>query len=185
MSRIHRFTPDELEGDRRAAYDSITGGPRARGPQHFALTAADGSLNGPFNAMLLSPRLGLALQSLGAAVRYETALSPRVREMAILIVAAHWDSAFERMAHEAVGAAAGLSESEMSAIRSGGAPDLGDAVERASVDFARAIVRGDASDAQWDAARRVLDEVALFELATLVGYYAALALQLRVFRVGA
>ena len=40
--------------------------------------------------------MGAALQDLGAAVRYRTGLTDRVREMAILLVAAHWDSAFER-----------------------------------------------------------------------------------------
>ncbi|HEY0949418.1 MAG TPA: hypothetical protein VGD85_04425, partial [Nocardioides sp.] len=54
-------------------------------------------------AGLLSPAVGDALQRLGAAVRYRTALPDRAREMAILLVAARWDSAFEREAHEAVG----------------------------------------------------------------------------------
>lgn len=185
MTRLRRFTPAELDPAQSEAYEAIAGGPRASGTQHFALTAPDGSLNGPFNAMLHSPGLGVALQSLGAAVRYKTALSARAREMAILVVASRWDSAFERMAHEAVGAAVGLSAEEMAAIREGGAPALADDYERACIEFVAAIADGDASDAQWDAARAVLDESALFELTTLVGYYAALALQLRVFRVDA
>nr|BFE70573.1 hypothetical protein GCM10020092_038740 [Actinoplanes digitatis] len=73
------------------------------GPQLFRLVGADGGLEGPFNAFLLQPRLGLALQALGAAVRYETGLADRAREIAILVVSAASDSAFERYAHEAVG----------------------------------------------------------------------------------
>ncbi len=55
---------------------------------------------------------------------------------------AHWRSDFEQYAHEAVARAAGLTGTELAAIR-------------------------------------------LFELLALVGYYATLALQLRVFRVPA
>ena len=60
-------TPDELDEPRRAVYDAIAGGPRAAGPQAFRLTDDDGRLEGPFNAMLVSPGVGLALQELGAA----------------------------------------------------------------------------------------------------------------------
>jgi 4-carboxymuconolactone decarboxylase len=105
-ARIPRLAPAELDGEQRALYDAIAGGRRAQGPQLFRLTDADGRLEGPFNAFLLQPRLGSALQALGTAVRYETRLSDRCREIAILVVAAHWRSDFERYAHEAVGRAA-------------------------------------------------------------------------------
>ncbi|XUR32146.1 hypothetical protein ACQY74_000173 (plasmid) [Rhizobium leguminosarum bv. trifolii] len=63
--------------------------------------------------MLHVPALGLPLQELGAAIRYGTRLSDRVREIAILCVAAETDSAFERYAHERVGRAVGLGETEL------------------------------------------------------------------------
>lgn len=183
MTRQHRFLPDELSGDRKDLYDSIAHGPRSRGPQLFALTDADGALRGPFNAFLLSPGVGDALQRLGAAVRYGTALSGRIREMAILVVAAHWDSAFEREAHEPIGRAAGLTDEELRAIREGRVPPLEDPYEAACLTVARALAEGDISDETWAACLPPVDRETVFELSTLVGYYATLALQLRVFRV--
>lgn len=179
--RLPILAPDRLTPDARALYDSITTGPRAAGPQLFALTSADGGLNGPFNAMLYAPALGTALQELGAAIRYRTHLSARIRETAILVVAAHWDSAFELHAHEAVGRAAGLTEDEIVALRAGKDPDFTDKTEKSAYEITRALtVRQDLTDTEY--AR--LDPSILVELSTLVGYYATLALQLRMFRVG-
>ncbi|GAA2151478.1 carboxymuconolactone decarboxylase family protein [Actinomadura napierensis] len=182
-TRQHAFTPGELDGDRLALYRSITEGPRAKGPRLFALVSDDGVLQGPFNEFLLRPALGDALQRLGAAVRYEGALSGRSREMAILVVAAHWDSAFERTAHEAVGRAAGLTEAELAAIAAGAPLDLDDPVEAAVLRLARALAAGDVDDATWAACVPPLDRETVFEVTTLVGYYATLALQMRAFRV--
>jgi len=184
-TRLPHYDPAGLDEAQRDLYDAIVGGPRAAGPRLFPLTDADGRLHGPFNAMLAAPPVGQALQQLGAAIRYETSLSGRVREMAILAVAAHWDSAFERYAHEPAGLAAGLTAAEVEALRSGGFPDLGDAAERAALGLVRALLHdGDADDATYAAVARVIGDRATFELTTLVGYYATLALQLRVFRVG-
>lgn len=108
MSRLEPLQPSQLGPEARPLYDAITQGPRASGPQHFALTCEDGGSNGPFNAFLLNPGLGQALQGVGAALRYEGTVSARSREVAILTVAAAWDSTFERQAHEAVGRAVGL-----------------------------------------------------------------------------
>ena len=182
MSRVARLRPAELDAAQATLYDAIARGPRAQGPQHFALTGDEGELLGPFNALLLSPELGTTLQELGAAIRYRTALSPRMRELAILVVANHWGSAFERGAHESVGRAAGLTDADLAALRDGGALDLDDPAEGATVDLCRALVTGDLSDEQWSHARDALAESTIFELTTLVGYYATLALQLRVFR---
>jgi 4-carboxymuconolactone decarboxylase len=133
--------------------------------------------------MLLSPPVGFATQALGAAVRYHSSLSARVREMAILAVAAHWDSAFEREAHEAVGrTSAGLAESEMTALHAGRMPELTDAAERAVLRATKALLRhGTLSDDEYADAVDATGERGVFELTTLVGYYSMLALQLRVF----
>ena len=181
-ARVHPFPPGALSGTRLDLYEAITGGPRAQGPQHFALTRADGSLRGPFNAFLLAPELGEALQNVGAALRYRGALSDRAREIAILLVAAHWDSEFERAAHEAVGAAAGLTDAELAALRAGDvAAFAGEESLVAAVTMQ--LLDGDLDDGAWGEASVALGAAVVFELTVLVGYYATLALQLRVFRV--
>ncbi|MGW2047126.1 carboxymuconolactone decarboxylase family protein [Streptomyces sp. NPDC001858] len=184
-TRLRRLTPAELDTEQRALYAEITGGPRAAGPQLFALTDDEGCLRGPFNAMLLSPGAGRALQALGAAIRYRTGLGPRLREIAILVVAQAWDSAFERHAHERVGAAVGLTDDELPALREGRDPGLSDPVERAAWAFTRALTdrAGVLDGPAYETARAALGERTLFELSTLVGYYSTLALQLRLFEV--
>ena len=183
MSRLPALTPDALTEQQRALYVDITEGPRAQGPQYFALRDADGSLRGPFNAFLFSPTLGDAIQALGAAVRFSTELTGRTRELAILIVAAHWQSDFERESHEGIGRAAGLTGQELAEVWAGRIPELTDAHENAAAHLAHAMARGDVSDEEWERWASVVGPATAFELSTLVGYYATLALQLRVFRV--
>jgi alkylhydroperoxidase family enzyme len=180
--RIRPLTPGELTPEQSGLYSAITGGPRAQGPQHFALTSEDGSLRGPFDAMLRSPAIGTAQQELGAAIRYRTGFTDRVRELAILLVAARWDSAFERESHEAIARALGFSEQELAAIRDVDVSSFtGD--ERLVGTAVLALLDGDLADDAWDAASTALGVDGVFELTALVGYYATLALQLRVFRV--
>ncbi len=165
-------------------YAALTGGPRSGGNQPFRLIDDAGALAGPFNAMLLQPAVGQALQALGAALRYQGSLPDRARELAILIVAAHTECAFEQLAHEAAGRRAGLTDADLAAIRAGQEPDLADPAERALVRAAWTLARtGDLTDEQYPAAEAELGQAGLFELTTIVGYYRTLALQLRVFRV--
>ncbi|MEU6549043.1 carboxymuconolactone decarboxylase family protein [Streptomyces sp. NPDC046915] len=115
-------------------------------------------------------------------MRYGSVLGDRARELAILAVAAHWGSAFEREAHEAVGRIAGLTGPEMSALRSGTMPELTDPAERAAVRATAAPLRNRAlSDEEYADAVSAVGERGLFELTTLVGHYTTPALQLRVF----
>ena len=184
-SRLAKLRPAQLDPEQRAVYDAIAGGRRAQGPQVFRLVDDDGGLEGPFNAFLLQPRLGGVLQAVGSAVRYETALSDRAREIAILVVSDAWESDFERYAHEAVGRQVGLTDDELGALRDQryeGLPAKEQLVARTT---AQLVGAGDLDDASYAAAVDVLGAAGLFELLTLVGYYATLALQLRVFRVPA
>jgi 4-carboxymuconolactone decarboxylase len=115
MTRLAPLTPDVLDEDQRRLYQEIASGPRASGARPGDLVESSGVLAGPFNAMLLRPELGSALQALGAAIRYRGALGGRARELAILVVAARWESEFEWRVHESAGRALGLREEELAA----------------------------------------------------------------------
>ncbi|HTX27922.1 MAG TPA: carboxymuconolactone decarboxylase family protein [Streptosporangiaceae bacterium] len=184
-ARIPKLEPSALDEEQRALYDAIAGGRRAQGAQLFRLADSHGRLEGPFNAFLLQPRLGSALQALGSSVRYDTGLSDRCREIAILVVAAHWRSDFEWYAHEAVGRSVGLGDAELAAVRDGRHAALAGREAVVARTAAALLSRGDLGDAEYREAVEHVGTAGLFELLTLVGYYATLALQLRVFRVPA
>ncbi len=183
--RLPHLTPDQLDPEQRALRDAIVTGPRATGPQLFELVDAQGRLNGPFGVMLHSPAVGGALSELGTALRYRSILSARLREIAILAVAAHWSSDFEQYAHEPIGRATGLTDVQIEALAAGVEVELDDPAEATGLRIVRALLtRADLADEEYAEGREMLGEQALVELTALVGYYATLALQLRVFRVG-
>ena len=176
--RLRPLRPDELDAEQRAVYDALVDPPgRVR-------LDPDGGLQGPFDAMLRAPRSGAALQSVGAALRYRSALPERVRELATLLVAAHHRSAFEWYAHAPLAAAAGLPDALVEAVRTGGSVEPDDPAERAvAVAVPQLLTSGDVDDDAWAAAVETLGEAGAVELTTLVGYYSLLALQMRVLRV--
>ncbi|MCB8957359.1 MAG: carboxymuconolactone decarboxylase family protein [Nocardioides sp.] len=182
--RLPRLTPDALDDAQQVVYDGIAGGDRAKGVQHFPLTAGDGSLNGPFGIMLHAPQLGNALQQLGSAIRYGTSLTPRVREIAILMVARATGSAFEAWAHEPIGLAVGLTEAELEAVARGDFTST-DPVEQASVDLVACVLDGAAlDDATYATLASRLGVPPMIEVIALVGYYRTLADLMQVFDVG-
>ena len=182
--RLAVLSSDEMTPEQVGLYREILAGPRGQGPRAVLLSTGAGGLAGPFNAMLYAPEIGHALQELGAAIRFRTQLAPRIREMAILVVAQAWGSEYERSSHEPIGREAGLTDSEIAALRAGADPGFADEQERVAYSAARALTApADLDDEQYAAAIAALGEQGLVELSTLVGYYATLALQLRIFRV--
>lgn len=176
--RLRPLRPDELDDEQRAVYDALADPPGRAG------LASDGSLHGPFDAMLRAPRSGAALQSVGAALRYGSVLPERVRELATLQVAAHHRSDFEWYAHASLAARAGLPAALLETVRTGGPVEPDDPAERAAaVAVTQLLTTGDVDDAAWASAVRCLGEAGAVELTTLVGYYGLLALQMRVLRV--
>ena len=176
--RLPPLRPDELDADQRAVYDALAD------PPGRVKLAADGSMQGPFDAMLRAPRSGAALQAVGAALRYDSVLPERVRELATLQVAAHHRADFEWYAHAPLAAAAGLPAAVVEAIRTGAPVEPDDPAERAAaVLVAQLLETGDVDDEAWAGAVGALGEAGAVELTTLVGYYALLAMQMRVLRV--
>jgi 4-carboxymuconolactone decarboxylase len=182
--RLPRLRPGDLDDAQRSVYESITSGVRARGPQHFPLTAADGSLHGPFGPMVHAPGVGAALQGLGVAVRFATDLTDRCREIAILHVAQAMGSDFEWWAHARVATAVGVTDDELAAL-SRGEFRSGDPVEAAVATLcadllASSVVTDDAFAGVAD----VLSHRQMIELTVLVGYYRTLAQLMAVFEIG-
>ncbi|MBM2614853.1 carboxymuconolactone decarboxylase family protein [Actinoplanes sp. LDG1-06] len=182
--RVAHVDPADMTDAQRALYDRYATGPRATPDNPFLLVAPDGRLQGPPAIWVLSPTFGSALQQIGAAVRFGSALPARACEIAILLVGHHHRSPFELYAHERAGAAAGLTPADLAALADGKDPADLTEVESAVLRSTRAILdHGTLDETEFREASGVLTEAGLFELVTIVGYYTMVALQLAVFDV--
>ncbi len=181
--RLHWYAPEELDADQRALYDRIVARPRLQGPSAASLTDEAGRMHGPLNAMLLNPAVGTAQLELGTRVRFSTRFTGREREIAILEVAAQRRSAFEWCAHEPVGRKEGLTDEELTALRTGAPAASFDANEALVRDLARTLVheRG-LDDPTFATAVAAIGEERLMDLVMIVAYYDLIALSLGVWR---
>lgn len=174
--------PAGLDPGRAALHARIATGPRGA-QARVPLVDGAGRLLGPFTTMLFSPRIGDAVQQVGAALRTDDDLPPRLRELAVLAVAVHHGSAFEWSAHEGLARDTGLSGAQLQALLDGGVPDGLDEAERVALTTVRALLtRHDLGDDAFATALRVLGRDTLAALVWLTGYYSMLATALAVFR---
>ena len=181
--RLGLIAPADLDDAQRAVYDAITGGPRASQAGTVPIADDAGRLLGPFAIMLLAPAVGDAMQQVGAKIRFAAALTARERELAILTVAGHLRSDFERLAHEPAARSAGLTQAQVNAVLSGLVPGGLTDSEALVCRLARAMTaERTLSDEDYDAGVGLLGRARLADLTWLVGYYSALALSLAVFR---
>ncbi len=121
--RLPLLRPADLDADQKSLYQAMNASmiPWAR-KSGFQADTTGGSLIGPFNPLLYSPKLGQAFMDLLAAEREHTSLDAKVREVVILTVGAVWRSAYELYAHRAVAAKAGLDPMTIDALATGRPP---------------------------------------------------------------
>jgi alkylhydroperoxidase family enzyme len=182
--RLPWYSPDELDDLQHAVYQAIALGARSKDAQVFQLADEKGRLQGPFNAMLVNPKVAMSVQALGAAVRFDSALSDRAREIAILRLASLEQCDFEWYAHERVGIRDGVTEEELGVLKNGNLPSsfgpeevlIGDVV--ASLQSKREL-----SDELYYQAHETLGLTRLADVITLVGYYQLISLSLNAWRV--
>jgi 4-carboxymuconolactone decarboxylase len=186
--RLPHFGPDELEPAQRRLYETLTTGQRRTVHDSLdpaiRMTDAEGRLQGPFNAMLVHPGLGDALQEVGRRLRFEGHLPARARELVILVVAASEQSDFEWAAHEAIARSIGIEDDIIATLASEQEPELDAPIEEAATVLARTLVHhGDCDDDTYRRVLAVLGPDGVFEVSTTVGLYQLLAQQMRIFRV--
>ncbi len=186
MGRLAPVRFEDLDEGQRLLWEGITTGPRGNPERpHGGLAGEDGALVGPFNALFYSPEVGDAVQQLGAALRYGTSLPADLLEVAILTVGGEWRANFEFWAHARLGAAAGVPQAAIEAIRDGGTPEFEDPRHELVYGFGRELIeRKRVSDERYAALVELVGERGVFEVASVMGYYALVSIALNTFEVG-
>ena len=184
MSRLPYITLDNLSDDQQMLFDHITKGKRSEDKTRDYYITPEGGLRGPFNAWLYAPSMGDAAQRLGALLRFEGSLPATLRELAILIVAAKWRCQYEWWSHEKIGRSVGLEDDVIACIKRQEHPRFKDPMQSIVYEFTTELIETrDVSDPMYQKAVGALGEIAVVELATLVGYYMMVSINLNVFRV--
>jgi 4-carboxymuconolactone decarboxylase len=145
-----------------------------------AVVASRGTwLNGPFAPMLQQPRMAEPAQRLGEFLRYQTSLPPRLTELAILVVARHWDCDFEWIQHAPIALRSEVAASIVEAIRRAERPPQLREDEATVHDFALALLKDHrVPDEIYRRAQESFGTVGVVELTGLIGYYSFIAFTL-------
>jgi 4-carboxymuconolactone decarboxylase len=160
-----------LDADQRLVFDKIRSGPR-------------GLVEGPLRVWIQSPAFAEHAQALGAFCRYGTRLPPRLSELAILVVGAHWRSGFEWHVHAPIAAREGVGADAIEAIRQGQPPRLTQKDEQAVYAFATELLTArEVSDRTYALAVEQFGVEATVELVGLLGYYTLISMTINAFRV--
>jgi 4-carboxymuconolactone decarboxylase len=149
-----------------------------------AITRSRGRIAGPFAVLLHSPELAGRAAHLGAYVRFESALTPVQRELAVLATARAMDCAYEWAYHAPEARKAGVPAETIAAIREQRGPSAFDTEAAEIVEYARQLLTAHRADeATFAALRARLGVSGIVELTATIGYYAMLACTLNAFEV--
>jgi 4-carboxymuconolactone decarboxylase len=162
--RLVELAVENMTAAQLAAYKRLVTGPRGRLPT-------------PYKLWLHSPPLAEALEGLGTYLLQRSSLTKREVEIAILVVALHFDAEYVFRAHWREAEAAGLPRDAIRAIRAGTTPPLADPRERAVYVVAAALCGGGSSVSQqiFDDTAAQLGQHGIADLLALLGYYTSVA----------
>jgi 4-carboxymuconolactone decarboxylase len=154
----------------RAAANAIINGPRK-------------AIFGPFIPLLHKPALMERLGDLGAALRFESGLPDRIRELVIAATARATDNQFEWQTHAPLALKAGVAPATLEAIAARRIPRGLPEDEAAALDLATEVLRENGlSDASFAEAERLFGHGGIVELTVLVGYFATICWVMNVAR---
>jgi 4-carboxymuconolactone decarboxylase len=181
--RLPLIPPDQLTAAQKPLYEDMKAG-IASNFNAFKTIAPDGALLGPWNPWLQEPRIGGAIWELTKAMTAEASLPDAARQIAILVVGAHYKAAYELYAHIAVAEHEGMSEARMATLTAGCRPaDLSEQ-EGCAYDVAFALSNGGVlPEPCWNRAVKLFGPHGANELVYLVGLYALVSVTLNGFDV--
>lgn len=167
--RLAKLSYDQLTPEQKGAWDEVAAGPRKK-------------MHGPFFIWLHSPELLSRGQKLGLYARFQSSLPPRLSELCILMMAAHWKAAGEWIDHVPIARDLGVDAEALEALRKGLPAKFKNADEVAAYDLAQELLnKRDVSDATYARVKAVLGERGILDLIAVLGYYGLIAMSMKTF----
>lgn len=166
MARIDLPSYEIMSARQQAVHELIASGPRGR-------------VRGPLAVWLHRPDLAERAQALGEYCRWGSALPGRLRELAILVTAVHWQAGFEWNAHAPLALKEGLSQDIVETLRLGGTPAFDRADEDLVYRFSTELLSTRSlSDEIWSTAHDALGPLVV-DLIGVLGYYALISMTIK------
>jgi 4-carboxymuconolactone decarboxylase len=170
----NRFPPlklDDTSGDQRTLAERMMKETRV-------------GLGGPWNILLRSPNVGQAMVDLYHYFRWNSSLSNRLVEFAIVVTAREASAPYEWFIHYPLSLKEGTSAATLAQVREGRQPSSATEGESAAYTFATELLRHRmVSDDTFQKAKTALGEKGVVDLTALVGTYQAIGGMLNVAQV--
>lgn len=172
MARLPNLTDrEQLPEALRPAYDRVA-------------SLRQGTVSGPYGVLLHSPELAEAGAALSNYCRWNSALTPFQRELAIITAAREFDALVMWGSHVRLGMQEGITQETIDVIASRGSLDGLTDEERDIVRFVRELYQTNrVSQEAFDALHARLGDQGIVDLAGLVGYYSFVGTILNAFAI--
>ncbi len=162
MTRVPYATRENMDAAGQAVWDDIE--------------TSRGGVARNYAALLNNPQASAAMAGLGGYARYETALDPRVKALAVLTAAREACGHYVWTVNQPAAKSAGLSDEVIAAIREYRAPSGLDANDASIVQFVLELLRQHrVSDATFEAVRAIVGDAGVVDILVVSGYYHTLA----------
>ena len=162
MPELPLVDRDDLDTAGQAAWDRISG--------------ARGDVPVSYRSMLHSPGAALGVADLGRYLRFESAVDPRAREIAVLVVNQRTGCDFGWVHHAILAREMGIPDGAIDELRSGGIPEGLSDTERLTARLAaETLDNGKADSATLTELRALVGPIQTVELVLAVGYYTMVA----------
>ena len=163
MARVPYVEREALDAEAQEIYDRIR---RDRNSDKVGLQ---------FRTLLNSPQAAGYLTSMGAVLRFKSALPENLKEFAIVVLAREWNSDIEWTAHAALAAKAGVSPASLEVIRTGKATSALTGDEQVIARFVHHLLRNKTiPDEVFAAAQNLLGTRGVVDLTLTCSYYTAI-----------
>ena len=181
--RLPLIAPADLTPEQKSLYDDMRKGVASHF-NAFKVEREDGALMGPWNPWLHEPAIGKAIWDLTLAMTANAVLPDNVRQIAILVVGARYDAAYEIYAHIAVAEREGMSPERLATLVADVKPNDLARDEGIAYDVAYALTRGGTlPEPLYRLAVATFGQHGANELFYLVGLYALVSTTLNAFNV--
>lgn len=181
--RLPLVPPSRFSAEQKELYENILKvvKPRFHG---FSTEREDGSLIGPFNAMLHFPIFGSPAWAFNRALIEHSELPKPVHQLVILVTGARFGAHYEIHAHEIMAEQAGLATAKIATIVAGERPADLTREEGIAYDLAAALNRGGTlPDKLYNVGRDVFGDRGVAEIVFLVGCFCMVSIVLNAYDV--